>query len=68
MNVHRLAIFDDAAATRLQDAVRDYRGYRRAVFYVTLFLWVSNYAVLNIRDYVSVRGWRARLQRCASGL
>ena len=68
MNVHRLAIFDDAAATRLQDAVRDYRGYRRAVFYVTLFLWVSNYAVLNIRDYVSVRGLESSIAAMRVGV
>ena len=56
MNVHRLALFADSAATRLQEAIRDHREYRRAVIFVTLFLWVSNYTVLNIRDYLSEHG------------
>lgn len=56
MNVHRHSLFDDSAATRLQEAIRDYREYRRAVIFLTLFLWISNYTFLNVRDYLSEHG------------
>lgn len=59
MNVHRLAQFVDPTAQPLQELQRDARGFRRPVIFVTLFLWFSNYAVINGRDYVSERGLTA---------
>jgi two-component system LytT family sensor kinase len=61
MNVHRLAQFVDSATQPLQDQQRDARGFRRPVIFVTLFLWVSNYAVINGRDFVSERGLTAEV-------
>lgn len=61
MNVHRLAHFVNSAAPRRQKPTRNHRGFRRAVIAVTLSLWVSNYAVLNTRDYFSERGLEAEI-------
>ena len=61
MNVHRLAHFVNSAAPRRQMPTRNHRGFRRAVIAVTLSLWVSNYAVLNTRDYFSERGLEAEI-------
>jgi two-component system LytT family sensor kinase len=56
MNVHRLAQFANSAAPRQHDKLHHSRGFRRAVIAVTLLFWVSNYAVLNTRDFLSERG------------
>lgn len=61
MNVHRLAQFTDSALPKLHDQSQDTRGFRRAVTVVTLFLWVSDYAVLNSRDFFSENGLKPEL-------
>lgn len=61
MNVHRLAQFAIPAAPRLPEKPRDTKGFRRAVIIVTLFLWISNYVVLNSRDFLSERGLKTEV-------
>src|SRR5690242_2703978 len=61
MNVHRLAQCAGPAASPVQEQQPDARGFRRPVIFVTLFLWVSNYALINGRDLVSDAGLAAEL-------
>ena len=61
MNVHRLAKFANSAAPWLPEQARDNLEFRRAVLLVTLFLWVSDCAVLNSRDFLSEDGLKADL-------
>jgi len=68
MNVHRLAHFVNSTAPETQHRPRDHRGFRRAVIAVTLLLWVSNYAVLNTRDYLSERGLNAEVAMMRIGV
>jgi signal transduction histidine kinase len=61
MNVHRLARIADSAAPPLPEQGRDNLEFRRAVLLVTLFLWVSIYAVLNSRDFLSEVGLKTEV-------
>ncbi len=56
MNVHRLAQFANYTSPLPQNGNRYDGGFRRAAIVVTLLLWISNYAVLNSRDFLSEDG------------
>jgi LytS/YehU family sensor histidine kinase len=68
MNVHRLAQFVNFPELRSQVPSKDNRDFRRAVTVVTLLLWLSNYAVLNSRDFLSERGLQYNVALMRIGL
>lgn len=68
MNLHRLAQNTGSFAPSPQEHPRENIEFRRAVILVTLFLWVSNYAVLNSRDFLSEHGLESEVALMRIGL